>query len=344
MGDDIRILALQSGQTPLKRLDKEISALVPEADALSRSRIAALIRAGCLTDRAGRVLDDPSARGQAGQHYRLTVPAAEDARLEPEAIPLEIPYEDAAVIVINKPAGMVVHPAPGAWTGTLVSALLYHCGDSLSGIGGERRPGIVHRLDKDTSGVMVAAKTDQAHHALSAQFAAHSVARQYRALVWGVPDPASARLRGLEAVDQEPDGRLIIRAAIDRHKTDRKKMAVTETGGRHAVTRIRIEEDFGPAAEVTCQLETGRTHQIRVHMTHIGHALIGDPVYGRARSLPKSGITAVDRANIAGFSRQALHAEHLGFAHPVTGEMMTFSAPLPPDMAQLRAALAGTGR
>ena len=339
MGQDVRILELQSGDDPLKRLDKEISALVPETAALSRSRVTTLIRDGYLRDRSGRVLNDPSARTDARRHYRLEIPQAVDGVALPEAIPLHVLFEDDDLIVIEKPAGMVVHPAPGAWTGTLVSALLHHCGESLSGIGGEKRPGIVHRLDKDTTGVMVAAKTDRAHHGLAEQFAAHSVERRYRALCWGAAEIDAPRLRGVDGVDVDRSGAegpaIRIATNLDRHRSDRKKMAVAETG-RHAVTRIFPLTAFGGvASEGGCVLETGRTHQIRVHATHIGHGLIGDPVYGRARDLPKS-VGMATRKAVSSFKRQALHAETLGFVHPATGKMLRFFSDLPEDMQVLR--------
>jgi 23S rRNA pseudouridine1911/1915/1917 synthase len=229
---------------------------------------------------------------------------------------------------------MVVHPAPGAERGTLVAALLHHCGASLSGIGGVARPGIVHRIDKDTSGLLVVAKTDAAHAGLAAQFAAHDLERSYLAVVWGVPDRADPRLAGQPAVSFEDGGWVRVEAAIARHRTDRKRMAVV-AGGRRAVTRFRVEARFGPAERphtslLRCRLETGRTHQIRVHLTHLGHPLVGDATYGRPRASPPAA---------AAFPRQALHAATLGFVHPVTGASLRFESPAPPDLAQLMAAL-----
>ncbi|MEO0912034.1 MAG: pseudouridine synthase, partial [Pseudomonadota bacterium] len=213
--------------------------------------------------------------------------------------------------------------------------LLHHCGDSLSGIGGVERPGIVHRIDKETSGLLVVAKSDAAHRGLAAQFAAHSVEREYRALCWGAPSPAEPRLAGVEGVSFEP-GAVRIDAAIDRHRTDRKRMAVVPSG-RHAVTRVAVERTFGPAerpvaACVRCWLETGRTHQIRVHMAHIGHALVGDPVYGRTRAVAKGALPDTAVAALRAFPRQALHAATLGFLHPVTGQTLRFSSELPADI------------
>lgn len=246
-----------------------------------------------------------------------------------------IAHEDAHLIVVDKPAGLVMHPAAGAETGTLVNALLYHCGPSLAGIGGERRPGIVHRIDKDTSGLVVAAKTEAAMAGLAALFAAHDIERTYTAIAWGIPSLGNPRLAGLPAVAAAPEGGLRIEAAIHRHPTDRKRMAVVRKGGRHAITHLQLEETLeGPACRLTCRLQTGRTHQIRVHARHIGHPLIGDPVYGRGRTPPPDAPAA-----LTDFPRQALHAAKLGFRHPITGEAMAFESPLPPDMAALLADL-----
>jgi 23S rRNA pseudouridine1911/1915/1917 synthase len=245
--------------------------------------------------------------------------------------------------VVNKRAGMVVHPAPGSPEGTLVNALLHHFGDDLSGIGGEKRPGIVHRIDKDTSGLLVVAKSDRAHHGLATQFADHSMEREYQALCHGVPDVADPRLRGVKGVHVTPEGLIRITTQLARHKTDRQRQAVTYAGGRHAVTRVRVLESFGTppaAALVECRLETGRTHQIRVHMTHIGHALIGDDTYGGRRKLSDRALGAVAAAAANAFPRQALHAATLGFIHPASGERLAFEAPMPDDMA----ALVGTFR
>jgi len=313
------ILKLELGAGPLGRFDKELHRIVPEEHSLSRSRVAALIRGGAVQDEAGAVLSDPGMKAVPHLALTLTLPDPEPDQVQPEAIPLDIVHEDAAVLIVNKPAGMVVHPAPGALCGTLVAALLHHCGESLSGIGGVARPGIVHRIDKDTSGLMVVAKSDAAHHSLSEQFAAHTVARRYRAFAHGIPDLSSPRLVNHPAVTVEEGGVLRIEGDIARHKVDRKRMAVVE-GGRHAVTRATLVRRFKAGSEVTCQLETGRTHQIRVHMAHIGHPLIGDPVYGRKKD---------------DFGRQALHAEHLGFVHPTSGDWIAYDAPLPEDMAAL---------
>ena len=304
------------------RLDKALAAAAPD---LSRSRLAALVAAGALSREDGGSVTDPAAKVKAGDGFLLDVPPPLPAAPEPEAIPLDVAFEDAALIVVNKPAGMVVHPAPGAARGTLVAALLHHCGASLSGVGGVARPGIVHRIDKDTSGLLVVAKTDAAHAGLSAQFAAHDVERLYLAVCRGAPDPADPRLAGLTATAWEAGGWLRIDAALGRHRTDRTRMAVVPDG-RRAVTRVRVERRFGDrpsAALLSCRLETGRTHQIRVHLAHVGHPLLGDPVYGRAAPAP------------GGFARQALHAATLGFRHPLTGRTLRFEASPPADFTKL---------
>lgn len=322
---------------PLLRLDKALAAALPESAGLSRSRLQALIAAGAVRA-GGAVLRDPAARLAPGTAVTVAVPAPTPLALQPEAIPLDIVFEDADLLVVDKPAGMVVHPAPGAETGTLVHALLAHCGDGLSGIGGALRPGIVHRIDKDTSGLLVVAKSDRAHRGLAADFARHAIDRMYQALCWGVPEPGSPRLRGLPGLTEGPDG-LTVARAIARHPTDRKRMAVVAAGGRMAVTHLRVKTRFGPSARplasaIACRLETGRTHQIRVHLAHIGHPLIGDPVYGRART-PPTGLKPSAVAALKAFSRQALHAGHLGFQHPVTGANLSFDAAPPPDFNTL---------
>ncbi len=324
-------------ENPPARLDKALARDVPEAAALSRSRLARLIADGAVR-RDGAAITDAKARVAAGEVFEITVPVAEESHIGGEEIALDIVHEDASLIVVNKPAGMVVHPAPGSPGGTLVNALIAHCGESLSGVGGEKRPGVVHRIDKDTSGLLVVAKTDAAHHGLAAQFERHSVERHYRAVVHGVPDRGDPRLKGVRGVSFEPGGVVKITTQLARHKTDRQRQAVVWSGGRHAVTRARVEETFGSpgaAALVDCWLETGRTHQIRVHMAHVGHGLIGDPVYGGRRKLSHKalGEAAVEMAR--SFPRQGLHAATLGFVHPETGEALRFEAALPDDMAAL---------
>ncbi len=289
--------------------------------------------------RDGQVVSDPKARAAEGEVYEIAVPEPEPVETQAEAIPLEIVFEDNDLAVVMKPAGMVVHPAPGSPGGTLVNALLHHFGDDLSGVGGEKRPGIVHRIDKDTSGLLVVAKSDAAHHGLAAQFEAHSVERLYRAVCHGVPDLGDPRLRGVPGVGIEAGGVVRIATGLERHKTDRQRQAVVFERGRRAVTRLRVVEAFGShAARIDCWLETGRTHQIRVHMRHVGHALIGDPVYGGRRTVP-DGAAGAGAAN--SFPRQALHAAVLGFTHPVTEEPMRFEAELPEDLATLIQVLSG---
>ncbi|MEM7766498.1 MAG: RluA family pseudouridine synthase [Pseudomonadota bacterium] len=323
-----------------ERVDRVLAAAMGD---LSRSRVKALIKAGALSC-DGAALVDPNAPVRAGALYALEIPDPVPATPEPEAIALEILYEDADLIVVNKAAGMAVHPAPGSWQGTLVNALLHHCEGRLPGIGGVERPGIVHRIDKDTTGVMVVAKSEGAHAGLTARFAAHDMERAYLAVTRGAPRPL------VGTVD----------AAIARSTADRKKMSVVraprgrdpiDTKGRHAVTHYKVERTFGvldkgsglpAAALIGCRLETGRTHQIRVHMGHIGAPLIGDPVYGRNRGIKAYGsgdafIAATSAARA--FPRQALHAAVLGFDHPVTGAALRFEAPLPGDMQALLDAL-----
>ena len=287
----------------------------------------------------GAPITDPRRKVREGDAFKILVEDAADVDIVAENIPLTIAYEDDDLIVINKPAGMVVHPAPGSPTGTLVNALLHHFAGTLSGVGGEKRPGIVHRIDKDTSGLLVVAKSDAAHHGLAGQFAAHTARRRYLAVCHGVPDTGDPRLKGVRGVSFEPGGVIKITTQLARHKTDRQRQAVLFAGGRHAVTRISVEERFGGhAALIRCELETGRTHQIRVHMSHIGHALIGDPVYGGRRRL-KAHTLGAEAAN--SFPRQALHAETLGFRHPVSGVEMDFTAPWPEDFQRLTASLKG---
>jgi len=297
------------------RIDKALAAALPE---MSRSRIQALIAEGRVS-RDGAPVDDLSAKAAPGD-YTLSVPPPAPAEPQAEAIPLKVLYEDAYLIVVDKPAGMAVHPAPGTPSGTLVNALLHYCGDSLSGIGGVARPGIVHRIDKETSGVIVSAKTDAAHQGLSALFAAHDIDRVYVAFTRGAPHPERGTIEG----------------AIARSPNDRKKMALVKSGGRHAVTHYAVDRAFGTAerplaARVACRLETGRTHQIRVHLASKGNPCLGDPTYGSGPPAEK----VREAVAAAGLKRQALHAAVLGFRHPITGETLRFESPLPDDMATL---------
>ncbi len=311
---------------------------------LSRTRLARLIEEGGVTV-DGAVVRDAKARVAAGAEVVVEVEEAQDSHILPEPIALDVVFEDDDLIVVNKPAGMVVHPAPGTPSGTLVNALLAHCGGALSGVGGVKRPGIVHRIDKDTSGLLVVAKSDAAHHGLAAQFEAHSVERYYNCLVYGVPDANDPRLRGIKGARFEPGNILKITTQLARHRTDRQRQAVLFQGGRHAVTRARTVERFGDPevlALMECWLETGRTHQIRVHLAHAGHGLVGDPVYGGKRKLPANALSDAAAAAVKCFKRQALHAAVLGFVHPVSGENMRFEAPLPKDMTELLAILHGS--
>ena len=332
----------QIGATPPARLDKALARDVPEEAALSRTRLARLLAEGQVLVN-GVAATDPKAKVAEGAEIEISVPVADESHIGPEDIPLDVVYEDDDLIVVNKPAGMVVHPAPGTPNGTLVNALLHHCGDTLSGVGGAKRPGIVHRIDKETSGLLVVAKSDRAHQGLAVQFEKHTVERYYRAVVYGVPDANDPRLRGVRGVNFESGNIMKITTQLARHKTDRQKQAVLFEGGRHAVTRSRIVESFGSpevASLVECWLETGRTHQIRVHLTHAGHSLIGDPTYGGRRKLSEKALSQQGIQAARSFDRQALHAAVLGFDHPVTGKAMRFEAPIPADMADLIAALA----
>ena len=287
---------------------------------LSRSRLKSLIEAGCLTT-GGATINEPSRRVKHGQTFAIIIPEAVAPTPKAQAIALEVVFEDPHLIVIDKPAGMVVHPAPGNPDRTLVNALIAHCGASLQGIGGERRPGIVHRLDKDTSGLIVAAKTDAAHRDLVAQFARRSIERVYGAVAWGVPAPRAGR----------------IAANIGRSPHNRKKMAVLERGGKPAVTHYQVVEALagGAASLLDCRLGTGRTHQIRVHLTHRGHPLVGDRTYGRTGDRRLRSLSEAGRAAVAAMTRQALHARILGFRHPAHGKPLRFESDLPPDIKTL---------
>jgi len=329
------IAAAEAGQ----RLDRALAVLMKD---LSRSRLKALILAGHVAI-SGRTICDPSHRVNAGDEIMIAVPLAEPPEPRAENIPLAIVYEDADIVVIDKPRGLVVHPGAGNWTGTLVNALVAHCGTTLSGIGGVRRPGIVHRLDKDTTGLMVVAKNDHAHRALAAQFADHGrtgpLQRAYLAFVWGMPD--------------RPKG--VIDKPIDRHPQARDRMAV-RAGGRHAVTLWEVLESYraagqrsaamgakrsraGVASLLDCQLKTGRTHQIRVHLAAIGHPLLGDDSYGPGFRTKMALLSEGAQATLRALSGQALHAYLLGIEHPTSGEEMVFRSELPPELAKLRLAL-----
>ncbi|WP_390634301.1 RluA family pseudouridine synthase [Oryzibacter oryziterrae] len=311
---------------PKTRLDKALADAFPD---ISRSRLKVLVESGnvCLD---GQPVTDASRKIAGPARLEVRVPPAEPAEPQGEDIPLDVVYEDDHLIVINKPAGLVVHPAAGNWTGTLVNALIHHCGDSLSGIGGVKRPGIVHRLDKDTTGLMVAAKTDKAHAGLAAQFADHgrtgALERAYLALVWGSPEP----FRGT------------IDAPLGRSQTDRTKIAILKHSGKEAITHYEVAERFPPqsgraavASLVECRLETGRTHQIRVHMAAAGHPLVGDQDYGRHFLTKANKLPEPLASDVRAFPRQALHAFLIAFEHPVTGELLRFESELPQDMEKL---------
>ncbi|MDG1408456.1 MAG: RluA family pseudouridine synthase [Octadecabacter sp.] len=337
------LVSFEISENPAPRLDKALARDVPIDASLSRSRMARLLADGAVKVN-GVVITDPRAKPIEGDVVEITVEITDDYHVVPEDIPLNVIFEDDDLIVINKPTGMVVHPATGTPGGTLVNALLHHCGDALSGVGGEKRPGIVHRIDKETSGLLVVAKTDRAHHGLAAQFEAHTVERHYRAICYGVPDSNDPRVRGIKGASFEPGNILKLQTQLARHKHDRQKQAVIWHNGRHAVTRARIVQPLGTpavAALLDCWLETGRTHQIRVHLTHAGHGLIGDPTYGGRRKLSEKAVGEAGRLAAYTFPRQALHAATLGFQHPVSKEMLRFEAPMPADMAALVAALGG---
>ncbi|MFL6729649.1 MAG: RluA family pseudouridine synthase [Sphingomicrobium sp.] len=296
------------------RLDRALADAVPT---LSRERLKTLIRSGAVAT-AGTALRDPASKVRGDERIEVAVPEPEPTHNEPQDIPLRVVFEDEHLLVVDKPAGLVVHPAAGNRDGTLVNALLHHCGASLSGIGGVARPGIVHRIDKDTSGLLAVAKTDVAHEGLAKQFAAHSIERRYLAIVSGVPKAAEG------TVD----------APLARSAANRKKIAIVETGrGKRAVTHWRRVTALKGAALVECRLETGRTHQVRVHMASIGHPLLGDPIYGRAGKTHRKLLTELH------FHRQALHAAELGFTHPVTRHRLSFASAMPPDMQELFNAL-----
>lgn len=299
------------------RLDKVLAGLVSN---LSRTRIKALIGEGRISADNETIMD-PSYRVKPGQTFAIIVPESKPAAPEPQPIDLDIVFEDEDLLVIDKPAGLVVHPAPGNPDRTLVNALIAHCGETLSGIGGVRRPGIVHRLDKDTSGLMVVAKNDAAHASLSAQFAGRTITRAYRAVVWGVPSPRRGEIAG----------------NIGRSPRNRKKMAVVRRGGKVALTRYRVLKPLGSAASlIECRLATGRTHQIRVHLAWKGHPIVGDPTYSRNKAARARSLGPGAARAVAALGRQALHAQLIGFTHPATAERLEFESALPLDINRLQ--------
>ncbi|MDD4556841.1 MAG: RluA family pseudouridine synthase [Alphaproteobacteria bacterium] len=302
------------------RIDKFLSYQIPS---LSRSQLQRLILGGYVT-LDDDTLSDNAYKVKVGETYQIEIPDLKEADPEPENIALDVVYEDDDLIVINKPVGMVVHPAAGAYHGTLVNALLYHCRDNLSGIGGVKRPGIVHRIDKETSGLLVVAKNDFAHHKLSEQFFEHSIERTYIAIVYGLLQPLNGRIEG----------------NIGRSSTDRKKMALVKIGGKTAATNYQVLEAYGSVVSVVkCNLETGRTHQIRVHLSSLGHNLIGDKTYVKSGKTSLKFATEELKKVVNEFPRQALHAQTLGFIHPRTNQVINFEAPLPQDMSNLLSAL-----
>lgn len=304
--------AMLSAEAAGWRLDRALASAIPT---LSRERLKALVSAGEVTV-DGRQERDPARKMKGGEAVAVVVPAARPAEAISQDIPLDIRFEDDHLLVVEKPAGLVVHPAAGNLDGTLVNALLHHCAGRLSGIGGVARPGIVHRIDKDTSGLLVVAKTDRAHAGLAAQFAKHTIGRRYLAVVAGLPTPPAGR----------------IETNLARSEANRQKIAVVSPPrGKHAVTHYRVLEPLRNAALVECRLETGRTHQVRVHMAHIGHPLLGDPVYGQGRQ--------AELCKRLGFHRQALHAAELKFEHPITKEILTFESVAPPDIQELLSVL-----
>lgn len=308
------ITAAIAAEAAGQRLDRALAAAVPT---LSRERLKALISSGRVTGPSG-IVRDPSSKAVAGT-YQVSVPEPAPAHNEAQDIALDVVFEDDYLLVVDKPAGMVVHPAAGNFDGTMVNALLHHCAGRLSGIGGVARPGIVHRIDKGTSGLLVVAKTDRAHEGLAAQFARHSIERRYLAIVAGLPSPPAG------TVD----------AALARSSANRQKMAIVDgTRGKRAVTHYRLLRPLRESALVECRLETGRTHQVRVHMTSIGNPLLGDPAYGRIKPVHRELLKRL------GFERQALHAAELGFIHPVTSAPLSFKSDAPSDMQQLLSALA----
>jgi 23S rRNA pseudouridine1911/1915/1917 synthase len=309
-----------SAETAGQRIDKALSFHLPQ---FSRARLQALMEQGFVTGNDGEPADTPSRKVRAGDEFTIAVPPAEEATPKAQDIPLDIVYEDDDLLVINKSPDMVVHPAAGNHDGTLVNALLAHCGDTLSGIGGIKRPGIVHRLDKETSGLMVVAKNDAAHKGLSEQLASRKLKRVYHAIVWGIPSPAQG----------------CVQTQIGRSKTNRQKMAVLKDGGREAITDYKTLKTFGLVASlVECRLQTGRTHQIRVHMAHKLHWLVGDPVYAKpaqASFLKLNKASEILTEHMLSFGRQALHAAELEFIHPIGKNRISLKAPQPPDMQTL---------
>ncbi len=343
-----RLTLVVTGSDPV-RLDKALALAAPPHAALTRTRVQRLIRDGMVSKASGEIVLEPDTRCYPGETWVVEVKPLPIPTTEPNDIPLEIVYEDNELLVVDKPAGMTVHPAPGSEDGTLLNAVLHHCGGNLADTGNPLRPGIVHRIDKDTSGLLVVAKTGSAHVDLSNQFAAHDVERLYIGFCHGVPERSNPRLTGLESVSLQDGGVFKVTTSVGRNRADRKKMAVVRSGGRRAVTRFRVVDAFSidrrsRFAKINFWLETGRTHQIRLHMLHLGHPLVGDPVYGGGRRVPEELERVPSPDGMGPLARQALHAGFLGFAHPKTGRRLRFQSELPGDLKDLECALIDANR
>ena len=318
------------------RADKVLSSLMPDSVTLSRSRLQELIQSGAVFLEGKGAIKNSNHKVEPEERYRIDVPASRTLETLSQNIPLDIVFEDDDLIIVNKPSGMVVHPARGAEDGTLVNALLYHCGESLSGIGGVERPGIVHRIDKQTSGLLVVAKNDFTHEGLGLQFRAHSIHRVYHAICFGVPSISSSKVMNISGVSSE-GGDIKVDLPLHRHPHDRLRMAVVD-GGKRAVTYIRPKKSdtCNAVSFVECRLETGRTHQIRVHMTHIGHPLLGDPLYGKGARNLSNNIDIQLKAAIDALDGQALHAAELGFIHPRSGSEVRFTSEPPTPFIRIQ--------
>ena len=328
-----------TGSGPM-RLDRALARAVPSNAALTRTRIQRLIREGMVSTASGEIVREPDAKCHPGETWVVEVTPLPVPTAAPDDIPLTIVHEDHEILVVDKPAGMTVHPAPGSVDGTLLNAVMHHCGGNLADTGNPLRPGIVHRIDKDTSGLLVVAKTRSAHVALSSQFSAHDVERSYVGFCHDVPEKSNPRLAGLKSVTIQDGNVFKVTTSVGRSRADRKKMAVVTSGGRHAVTRFRVIGAFSIGerariSKINFWLETGRTHQIRLHMLHLGHPLVGDPVYGGGRRLASVPVWNSSRDRPGRRVRQALHAGVLGFTHPETGEHVRFESELPCDLKDL---------
>lgn len=335
MNDDPKAFSFQIGEGPPTRLDRTLTSLLPEELEISRSRVSKLIKGGYVSLQ-GKAITIPKTMVHENQTLEIKIPESSASHIKPENIALDIVHEDDEIIVINKPAGLVVHPGAGNPNGTLVNALAYYCGSNLSPGSELIRPGIVHRLDKDTTGLMVVAKTDRAMHSLTKQFWSRTAKRVYHALIKGVPSIPSLLVKNLNCLEFEKGDIFRIYHHIGRHPNNRRKFSAVRSGGKKAVTRFQILETFqeGTLSMVKCWLETGRTHQIRVHMDYIGYPIIGDQLYGQGQQNITSANPKISEA-VSSFSRQALHAGQLELIHPRTREQMVFKIGLPDDMEQL---------